>query len=139
MDKLKLYFSCALTGLPPEHREAMVVIRENLKEYFDVLEFCSADTPVKKIYEHDIHNCVKTADLLVSLCDNPSLGLGYEMGVAVEVYRKPVLALAQTDSNVSGLIRGITQENFELQRYEHTKEILPLLLDFAKRKFPGRV
>lgn len=133
--KKKLYFGCALAGLPAEHRSAMITIREGLKDHFEVLEFCPAGTDPREIYEHDINNCVASADLMVAMCDKPSLGLGYEMSTMVEKHHKPLLILAHNDSQVSSLILGISNSKCEFRRYSDTSEILSLILDFEKRYF----
>lgn len=130
-----LYFGCALHGLPDEHRQEMVKLRESFKDHFFVLEFCPADTPPREIYSKDIHESVAKADLMVAICDKPSLGLGYEMGVRVEKYGLPLLCLAHEDSPVSGLIRGVHHPRFEFKRYRSTEEILKLVLEFENRMF----
>lgn len=137
-EKLKLYFSCALTGLSRAHRARMVGLREILKDHFEVLEFCPAETSPEEIYTHDIHYCVATADLMVSICDMPSIGLGWEMSAMLEVHGKPVLALARDVLKVSPLVRGVTNPCFEIQSYTDAQDILALTLEFAQRRFPKK-
>ena len=138
MNKLKLYFSCALTGLPEEHRQDMVALREHFKFQFDVFEFCPADTPMNEIYRHDIHVCVAQCDLMLAICDERSTGLGYELGCAIEKHNKPVLAVVQTgnESVVSKLIQGIEHPRFKFQSYVSVSDIFDMLIHFKNMTFP---
>ena len=135
MAKRKLYFGCALFGLPEEHRKEMIALRESLREHFEILEFCPADTPPREIYSQDIHVSVAKADIMLAMCDKPSLGLGYEMAARIEKESRLLLALAHEDSPVSSLIRGVDHPKFEFKRYGDLKEVRGLLLDFEKKHF----
>jgi nucleoside 2-deoxyribosyltransferase len=130
--KKKLYFSCALTGLPREYRERMEDLREQFKEEYEVLGFCTADTPPETIYYHDIRQCVASCDIVLAVCDERSTGLGWEMGTAVEKHGKAVLAVAHKDSTVTGLVIGAEAHNplFRLRRFENFSEIPVLLREF---------
>jgi hypothetical protein len=139
MSKLTLYFGCPLAGLPFTHRTKMIALRDTLKNHFEVLEFCPAETPPKEIYTHDIHHCVATADFMVAVCDKPSTGLGWEMTTMVEKHGKPVLALSADISKVSSLVQGVTNTCFELRSYSEVHDILALALEFAKKRFPEKM
>ena len=72
--------------------------------------------------------------MLIALCDLPSIGLGWEMGVAVEQYKKPVLALAHRDAKVSRLPIGAEcarNPNYQLVRYDDFHHLLMLVLEFV--------
>ena len=135
MRKRRLYFSCALTGLPPEHRERMIALRESLAEYFEILRFCSPDEPPEDIYHHDIHVCVETCDLLLAICNEPSTGLGWELSTSVEKLGKPTLAVAHVNARVTPIVMGAKYPHYEFSRYFSASDILAMVLDFEKRQF----
>lgn len=54
---------------------------------------------------------------MISVCDQVSLGLGYEMGTVTERHGKPHLALAHHDSLVTDMILGIDHPSFKMHRY----------------------
>lgn len=136
MPKRKLYFSCALSGLPIEHRQRMVALRDSLKVHFDVLEFCDPkDVTARDIYRYDIHHCVAIADLMLAVVDERGTGLGYEMGVMIEKHDRPVLAVAHQDSLVSPFILGVDHRDFKLVRYNNLEEVPSILLDFEREIF----
>src|SRR5262249_41579232 len=87
------------------------------------------------VYHWDIQQCVATCDLFVAICDYTSLGLGYEIGTAVERFHKPVLAVAHEDTHLSRLIVGIDDEHFALKRYTDFSEIVDLIDVFAASEF----
>ena len=136
MKKHRLYFGCALSGLPREHRERMIALRESLRDHFEILEFCDPlEVSDRDIYRHDIHTCIATADLMVAIVDQRGTGLGYEMGTMIEKRGGPVIALAHHDSEVSPFIRGIDSPKYELRRYSSLDEVRDMVLDFERRMF----
>ncbi len=125
--KLKIYVGCALTHASDEFRTSISKFKEKLTPDFEVMDFLWAkqdplkdprDFDPKDVYEWDINGCVKNCDLFVAICDEVSLGLGYEMGTAVEKYSKPVLALLKKGKKLTRLIEGIQDPNFSLREYE---------------------
>jgi hypothetical protein len=139
MNKKKLYIGCALTNLSSEKRDELLKnissLRERLEDKFEVLEFLwvkmdpSKATP-DEVYRVDIDECVKSADCMLALCDYPSTGLGYEMATALEKCGIPVLAVAQKDSVVTKLVRGINKPNFNFQYYDSFDEVGDMVLKF---------
>ncbi len=137
--KKKLYIACALTNLEDDKRNIFLSNIESLKnsfrEDFEVLEFLGVDdrgtqhpfTP-KEIYEHAIKKCIEQADYVVAICDYPSIGLGYELGVAIEKRGIPVLAFAHKESLVTRLVIGIEHENFAFARYSSLDDIVQTTL-----------
>ncbi len=131
--KKKLYIGCALTNLPEDKKaeflQLIESIKKELKKDFEILEFWSAThewsvgTP-QDIYKYDIRDCVMKTDCMLSICDYPSLGLGYEIATAVEKMGIPVLAVAHKDSTVTRLIRGIDHKNFNFFYYNSADEII---------------
>ncbi len=133
--KKKLYVGCALNHVPKDKQDFLLMIpkiKEELKNDFEILEFRSSvydfinnnhTFSPREIYEFDIKDSVMNADVMLAVCDHPSLGLGYEMATAIEKRGIPVLALAHEDSPVSRLILGINHPNFHFARYKNPEEI----------------
>jgi hypothetical protein len=128
---MKLYIGCGLTQAPQEFKEKIDAIRDALRKNCDILDFVglTAGTPAD-VYNWDIHKCVSTCDLFVAIADYPALGLGYEIGVAVEHFKKPTLVLAHTDSVITRLILGVDKPNYQFRRYETTEDIKGIIEQF---------
>lgn len=133
--KKKLYIVCALTNLPKDKREDFLKMISNVKgrlrEHFEISEFLGVDDlesteaiSPKEIYKHSIKKCVMEADCMLAICDYPAIGLGYEIGTAVEKRGIPVLAMAHKDSLVTRLILGIQHENFTFLHYDSKEDII---------------
>lgn len=114
-------------------------IKKELSKSFEILEFLGVGdigsvrpfTP-QEIYDYDIRKCVMKADCMLAICDYPSIGLGYEMGTAVEKLGIPVLAMARKDAIVGRLIRGIDHKNFNFFYYNSAEEIIEKTLEILK-------
>jgi nucleoside 2-deoxyribosyltransferase len=117
----KLYVGCALTDASEVFKQSVEQFKESLrKEGFEVFNFTGLmDGDPLKVYNWDIGHCVKNCDAFVAICDYPSLGLGYELNEAVRL-KKPVLAIAQTDSKVTRLLLGAAEAepNLQFERYK---------------------
>lgn len=120
--KKKIYIGCSLTYAPDSFVKEVEWLKNSLRDDFEVLDFLGliGATP-KEVFEWDT-KCVRECDLFLAICDHPSLGLGYELGVAIEL-QKPILAVAAEHAKVSDLILGVTNQNFEFRRYRDTSEI----------------
>jgi nucleoside 2-deoxyribosyltransferase len=95
---MKIYFSCSIRGVRPEPGTAKklidymkrhgTVLTEHIGEITDPDEIGQADTA---IFRRDI-NWLEEADALVAEVTGPSIGVGYEIGIA-ETLGKPILCL----------------------------------------------
>ena len=101
----KVYVGCALTGAPKEFVDAVEISKRRLREAgHEVADFVGVvNGTAFDVYETDIHKCVAECEFMIAICDLPSIGLGWELAVAVEKLRKPTLALAHQDTAVSRL------------------------------------
>jgi len=59
----------------------------------------------KEIHDRDM-KWIEEADLIIAEVSNPSLGVGYELGRAVEMGKKILCLCRQQDRPVSAMIRG---------------------------------
>ena len=84
----------------------------------------------KEIHDRDLQWIVES-DLLVAEVTVPSLGVGYEIGRAIEM-GKPVLCLFQSGSEftISAMIAG--SDNVEMKYYQNMEEVKDLFESFFK-------
>jgi hypothetical protein len=130
--KTRIYIGCSLTHAPEAFRMAVESLKQELRQQFEIFDFLGlvAGT-AEDVYRWDINKCVAEADLFVAICDYTSLGLGYEIGTAVEKHHKPVLAVAHQDAHISRLILGVTEPCFDFKRYKEFSEVAGLVKAFA--------
>ena len=82
----------------------------------------------KEIHDRDM-NWIVQSDALVAEVTIPSLGVGYEIGRAIEM-GKPVLSLFRSGGNytLSAMIAG--SDKVEMKYYSHLEEVKELFDDF---------
>lgn len=140
-----VYVACSLTHASMEFRQKVEDFKQELRSLCNVLCFLGIDGyPPHEIYVFDIHKCVGSSDLVVAICDLPSIGLGYEMGTQIEGRKMPCLAIAHEDSLVSDLIKDIRQPGVEFRRYgdlladgiELVADKLERMQEAETRRFP---
>lgn len=125
-----LYVGCALTHATDEFRQNVQALKERLKEVCNVLEFIGlVDGTPQDVYNHDINVCVRGCNLFVCICDQASIGLGYELAVQTEDRKRPALAVAHVNSKITRLVLGINQPNFEFQRYEDFNDLYNIIIN----------
>lgn len=111
---ISLYIGCALTHATEEFKQNVQSLKIRLKEVVHVFEFVGlVNGEPRDVYNHDIKVCVCGCDLFVAICDEASIGLGYELAVQVEHRKMPALAVAHLDSKITRLVLGVDQPNFE--------------------------
>ena len=90
----------------------------------------------KTIHDRDLQ-WVAESDLIIAEVTVPSLGVGYEIGRAIEM-GKPVLCLFQTGSThrLSAMISG--SESIEMQYYKNLDEVKEAFDAFFKKHAPRR-
>ncbi|HTH72454.1 MAG TPA: hypothetical protein VL737_03805 [Candidatus Pristimantibacillus sp.] len=132
MSQTKLYVGCSLTKAPEAFKESVEQLKEELrKQGYEVLEFVGLvkGTP-KDVYEWDIQHCVGTCDAFIGICDEPAIGLGFEMCEAIRL-GKPVLAVAHEDTRVSRLVPGAAEvePNLTFATYKNLLADVPAMVD----------
>jgi hypothetical protein len=125
--KKQLYVGCGLTHAPEEFKAQVEETKLRLGDEWDVMQFLGlvAGTAAD-VYEQDILTNVHGCDAFTAICDEPSLGLGYETDRAV-MLGKPVLMLAHEDTRLTRLFEGapVFEKNCELRTYENMVEDVP--------------
>lgn len=131
-NKVKIYIGCSLTYAPLQFRDTVENVKKILRPEYEVFDFLGLEKgTVKEVYRWDIKKCVADCDLFVAICDYASLGLGYELGTAVESFDKPVLALAHKGAYITRLVQGIDSPKFS---FEHYTDLLSEIEDLIHNK-----
>lgn len=136
---MKIYFAGSIRGGREDSGLYQELI-QHLKRYGEVLsehigENSLSVTGETDPYNSTIHqrdmNWLLSADLVVAEVTTPSLGVGYEIGRAVE-NKKPVLCLYRTgpEKKLSAMIAGCPDLN--VARYSSLNEALILINKFLK-------
>ena len=135
---MKIYFSCSIRGIRPRPEVPQLLI-DYLKGHGAVLtehigtmthqdDYTRSDT---EIFRQDIA-WLQEADVVIAEVTGPSLGVGYEIGIA-ESMGKPTLCLCQDgEKRLSAMIkgnRGLTLRYYEdvSGAYRHINEFLESL------------
>jgi len=102
----------------------------------DVIEAKDRVLSDKEIHDRDLQWIVE-ADMLVAEVTVPSLGVGYEIGRAIEM-GKPVLCLFQSGSEytISAMIAG--SDKVEMKYYQSLEEVKDLFEAFFSLHAPHR-
>lgn len=133
---IKLYVGCSLTHAPEGFKQKVQELKEKLKKIpsVSVLEFLGlTNGTAHDVYVHDIINCVCECDIMVAICDEPSIGLGWEM--AIQVGRgKPLLAFGHHDSKITRLILDPGFPNYQFHRYQAFDDIYEIVLKMVESK-----
>lgn len=129
----KIYIGCSLTQAPEGFKASVALMKDALRAEFDILDFIGiADGTPTDVYRRDIEECLTKCDIFVAICDFPAIGLGYELGMALEKLEKPTLALAQTDIKVTRLLSGIDKPHFRFERYTTFDEIPDRIRNYSR-------
>ena len=131
---MNIYFAGAIRGGREKVNDYVKIVNK-LQEIGNVLTTHVADTnlsnrgennlSLKEIYDRDVE-WLKSSDLIVAEISIPSLGIGYELGLA-ESLGKKVICLYDVNSNktLSAMIGG--NDNFEIVKYNSIDEVLEYL------------
>lgn len=143
--RLRVYVGCSLTSaseaLVREVREFKVTLQN---QGFEVLDFLglSAGTP-RDVWNWDIAQCVMSCHMMVAVCDEPSIGLGVELGTMLMHRQAPVIAVAKPKSKVTRLILDPhVPGRSTFTRQEKLTDLLPLIENEAamiRSQFVDRV
>lgn len=122
MEKKVVYVGCSLTYAGKRFKAQVEALKKKLEDngICVVLKFIGlSDKNIPHdVYVHDIDLCVRKCDLLVAICDYPSIGLGYEMGTQGEARKKPTLAVAKAGRTVTKIVLDTRTPGYEFRYYK---------------------
>ena len=132
---MRIYFSCSIRGARPDP-ETIPELIEHMKRHGTVLtehigkllEGDEVDTSDEEIFLRDV-SWLGEADALVADVTAPSLGVGYEIGIA-ETLGKPILCLyrSQRGERLSAMIEG--NAKLSLKRYSELAQACEYIDEF---------
>ncbi|WP_321318560.1 nucleoside 2-deoxyribosyltransferase [Labilibaculum sp.] len=127
---MKIYFSGSIRG-GQQDTDLYAELIQELKQYGTVLtEHIGSKTIDTTITDKEIHDrdvaWVKESDIVIAEVTVPSLGVGYEIGRAIDM-NKPIICLYRklNGKTTSAMIRGCSDlQCFEYSNITEAKEIL---------------
>ena len=138
---MKVYFAGSIRGGRKDQQKYLKLI-EFLATHVEVLTEhvgdCKLDsqgekiTTDREIFKRD-RDWLQSCDALVAEVSNPSLGVGYEIGIA-EKLGKPVLCLLDeknTKFRLSAMVSGNPQ--IQVSRYTNLRDSEKLIIDFINK------
>ena len=135
MAQPKLYVGCSLSKAPQTFKDSVEALKEALRSQgYEVFDFVGLVKGTSKdVYEWDIGTCVATCDAFIAICDEPSIGLGYELCEATRL-GKPVLAVAHKNAQVTRLVHGAAEvePNVTFATYTDLVTDVPKLISSMK-------
>lgn len=133
--KIRIYFGCALTNAPKEFTQDIEKLKKLLKKKVEIFDFAGLTPPIGEVYQHDT-NMVRRCDVMVANITYPSLGLGMEMGIAIE-NKKPLITLVDDKSKTTRfLISGYVDPYHFSLRYKNISQAAIFALKKLKYLFP---
>lgn len=127
---MKIYFSGSIRG-GQQDTDLYAELIQELKQYGTVLTehigWKTIDTTMtdQEIHDRDV-KWVKESDIVIAEVTVPSLGVGYEIGRAIDM-NKPIICLYRklNGKGTSAMIRGCSDlQCFEYSSISEAKEIL---------------
>ena len=111
-EKKKLYVGCGLTFAPQEFKDHVEELKDELCRDWHVMQFLGLVAgSAEDVYIRDIVENVGGCDAFVAIADEPSGGLGYELGTAAELHRIPTLITAHIGAVVNRVYLGSAKYN----------------------------
>lgn len=138
---MKIYFSCSIRGVRHDPETPQLLI-DYLKGHGEVLtehigsisEELEAGISEVEIFKRDVAWLEET-DVVIAEVTGPSLGVGYEIGIA-ETLGKPILCLyEETGKKISAMILG--NEGLILRGYKELSEAYAYIDEFLNSYKPS--
>ena len=129
-DKKKLYVGCGLTLASEEFKNNVEELKKRLSDDYEIMQFLGLVAGNEEdVYQRDIIENVGGCDAFLGVCDEPSIGLGWELRESI-VLGKPTLGVAHLGSKVTRLVLGAPafNPNFSFRRYEDMVQDVPELV-----------
>jgi len=139
-NQLKVYVACALTYVPSDQKILFTSLLNEVKvelrgKGFVVIDFLSSikeNPESKEVYNFDL-KCLKDADCMLALGDYPGTGLGYEICYTTELRKIPTIVGVRNSDNISKLLRGVSQDNYQLSVFDKPHELIESFISFVNK------
>jgi nucleoside 2-deoxyribosyltransferase len=138
--KMKVYFSCSITGGRNEEKVYAEMVNAMLAAGYevptahlstpDVMKLETVVEPVE-VFTRDMR-WLEECDAVVAEVSTPSHGVGYEIALGL-VMNKPVLCCYQQGKRVSKILTGNTSKNLTLVAYDTRDEVVDSVMDFLTK------
>jgi 2'-deoxynucleoside 5'-phosphate N-hydrolase len=137
---MKIYYAMSISGQQnPESDKINTALIEYLKNFGEVLTEHFSNTALigvgeskltnKEIHDRDL-NWLLSADVIVAEVSNASLGVGYEIGRAVEHNKKILCLRKKSDRRLSAMISGC--DKLTLKEYYTLDDAKNIINKFLK-------
>ena len=136
---MKIYFSGSISGGRAHEAIYQHLVARLQAQGHDVLSAHVADPvalerekdlPPREVFERDV-KWVEACEAMIAEVSTPSLGVGYEYGLAVQLGR-PVLCVYRSGLRMSKMITGNPAPNLTAATYSSEAELDELLDSFLK-------
>lgn len=137
---MNIYFACSITGGRELEAVYQQIVAALTADGHEIPTSHLAETevvenermlPPQYVYERDV-DWIKNCDILVAEVSVPSHGVGYEIGLALNI-GKPVLCIFQEGRKVSKMISGNPNPMLVLKSYSTLEEALSIARNFLKK------
>jgi nucleoside 2-deoxyribosyltransferase len=116
-------------------RNRVSIFKQRLREAGSalILEWVASDAGGTNVYERDL-SLVRSAHMLVAILDEPSTGLGLEIGEAMREH-KPILCMHRRDITPSKLLEAAAISGYlEIRSYNGYDEMVRTACEFITRQ-----
>ncbi len=132
---MKIYYAAAIRGahlIDNSYLHKQII--QHLLQHYVVLTEHLADGSLKDIGEinlsdKEIHDrdmdLVKQADVIIAEVSNPSLGVGYELGRAVELQKRILCLYRDGEKRLSAMIKG--SDGIITKEYETSEDAIEII------------
>ena len=137
---MNIYFACSITGGRAYEAVYQAITRALDSDGIVIPTAHLAETGVvneekglepRFVYDRDV-NWIRGAQALIAEVSAPSHGVGYEIGLALEL-GKPVLCLHEQGRAVSKMITGNPDPKLSVKAYETAEEAVKLAREFLSQ------
>ena len=138
---MKIYFACSISGGRQCEDVYQKLVQVLLSMGIDVPTAHIAETGIEEIdalekpgdiYQRDV-NWIEDSDLLIAEVSTPSLGVGYEIGYALDL-GLPVLCLYDRSVVVSKMITGNPHPLLTVENYRDWQEAEEIVREYVQER-----
>lgn len=114
-----VYVGCGLTHAPQTFIDAVAALKDELRAVgYEVTEFVGLEAGDRgQVYDADMR-AVRQCDIFIAICDEPSTGLGMEIGRAVAA-GTPTIVACHKDTRLSRQPDGASDREPHVYRFRY--------------------